>query len=183
MRSRVIYELERPQIRLVALVMFVAFAVSAYQTIDLNFINYDNDDQYYVYVYAHTRRGTLDLVKNIEQIAADHEGTSTGITIVSPDYWPLPWYLRNYDRVGYFGRMAPSAEPLIIANEQQKAEVEANFGGLSPGGVERWQRQKLRIASRRPAAPLRPAQSFVTTDLRISENLGRRPGFCLSTHN
>jgi uncharacterized protein (TIGR03663 family) len=125
---QVIYELERPQIRLVALVMFVAFAVSAYQTIDLNFVNYDNDDQYYVYVYAHTRRGTLDLVKNIEQIAADHEGKSTGITIVSPDYWPLPWYLRNYDRVGYFGRMAPSAEPLIIANEQQKAEVEANFG-------------------------------------------------------
>ena len=40
----------------------------------------------------------------------------------------MPWYLRNYDRVGYFGRMAPSAEPLIIANEQQKAEVEANFG-------------------------------------------------------
>ena len=67
-----------PTIRLVALVMFVAFAVSAYQTIDLNFINYDNDDQYYVYVYAHTRRGTLDLVKNIEQIAADHEGKSTG---------------------------------------------------------------------------------------------------------
>lgn len=125
-----IYELERGQLRVVAMVMFIAFAVSAYQTIDLNFINYDNDKAYYVYVYAHTRRGTLDLVKNIEQIAAEHEGPSTGITIVSPDYWPLPWYLRDFKSVAYFGRMAPSTEPLIIANEKQKAEVEANFGEL-----------------------------------------------------
>jgi hypothetical protein len=114
----------------VALVMFIAFMVSAYQTIDLNFINYDNDHAYYVYVYAHTRRGTLDLVRNIEQIAAEHDGPSTGITIVSPDYWPLPWYLRDFKSVAYFGRMAPSTEPLIIANEKQKAEVEANFGEL-----------------------------------------------------
>ena len=25
---------------------------------NLNFFNYDNDDTYYVYVYAHTKRGT-----------------------------------------------------------------------------------------------------------------------------
>jgi uncharacterized protein (TIGR03663 family) len=125
---QMIYELDRGQIRVVATVLFIAVAVSTYQSIDLNFINYDNDDTYYVYVYAHTRRGTLDLVRNIEQIAAEGAGTQTGITIVSPDYWPLPWYLRDYRRAAYFGRIAASSEQLIIANESQKTEMETNFG-------------------------------------------------------
>lgn len=127
---QVIYELDRGQIRVVAMVLLIAVAVSTYQAIDLNFINYDNDDQYYVYVYAHTRRATLDLVNNIEQIAKERDGFQTGITMVSPDYWPLPWYLRNYPRVAYFGTMAPSTEPVIVAREDQKATMDANFGEL-----------------------------------------------------
>ena len=99
------------------------------QTIDLNFINYDNDDQYYVYVYAHTRRETLKLVDEINQLAQrTHQGSETGMTIVSPDYWPLPWYLRDYKRVGYYGHMTPSTEPIIIAKTDQAAEVQATFG-------------------------------------------------------
>ena len=125
-----IWEIERGQIRIVAMVLVIVLAVSTYQTIDLNFINYDNDHQYYVYVYAHTRRGTLDLVRNVEQIARERDGNETGITIVSPDYWPLPWYLRDFKRTAYYGQMAPSTEPLIIARDSQKAEIEANFGEL-----------------------------------------------------
>jgi uncharacterized protein (TIGR03663 family) len=103
--------------------------VPGYQTIDLNFINYDNDNQYYVYVYAHTRRETLKLVDEINQLAQRmHQGPETGITIVSPEYWPLPWYLRDYKRVGYYGHMTPSTEPIIIARQDQAAEVQATFG-------------------------------------------------------
>jgi hypothetical protein len=117
--------------------------IPGYQTIDLNFINYDNDDRYYVYVYAHTRRETLKLVEEINQLAQrTHQGGETGITIVSPDYWPLPWYLRDYKRVGYFGHMSPSTEPIIIAKQDQAAEVQATFGdryqqvrsGFNPAG-------------------------------------------------
>lgn len=122
-----IYELDKRQLRLVLVLLFIPVCVSTYQTLDLNFKNYDNDNSYYVYVYAHTTRGMLGLVKEIERIAREHSGSQTGITIVSPDYWPLPWYLRNYDRVGYYGRMAPSTEAIIIANENQKPDMEANF--------------------------------------------------------
>lgn len=103
--------------------------IPGYQTIDLNFLNYDNDDQYYVYVYAHTRRETSLLVDEINGIA-NRSGTKseTGITIVSPDYWPLPWYFRDYTRVGYYGHMSASTEPIIIANESQRAEMQATFG-------------------------------------------------------
>jgi predicted membrane-bound mannosyltransferase len=103
--------------------------IPGYQTIDLNFFNYDNDDQYYVYVYAHSRREMLKLVDEINQVAQrTHQGADTGITIVSPDYWPLPWYLRDYKRVGYHGRMTASTEPIIIARQDQAAEVESTFG-------------------------------------------------------
>lgn len=125
-----IYELEGRQWRVTGVVLLLALSFTAYQSIDLNFKNYDNDDSRYVYVYAHTTRGMLDLVKEIERIGNERSGGQTGITIVSPDYWPLPWYLRNYSRVGYYGRLAPSTEPMIIANANQRREIEANFGEL-----------------------------------------------------
>jgi uncharacterized protein (TIGR03663 family) len=123
-----VYDASWSRLRDVIALAVVAVAVNGYQTIDLNFFNYDNDDQYYVYVYAHTRRDTLKLVETIDRIAKQSQGDLTGITIVSPDYWPLPWYLRNYSRVGYFARMAESSEPLIIASESQKAEIQEKFG-------------------------------------------------------
>ena len=103
--------------------------VPGYQTIDLNFLNYDNDDEYYVYVYAHSRRDLLKLVDDVNRIAQrSAKPADTGITIVSPEYWPLPWYLRDHQRVGYYGRMSASTEPVIIASENQRSEVEAVFG-------------------------------------------------------
>ncbi|MEP6743705.1 MAG: flippase activity-associated protein Agl23 [bacterium] len=103
--------------------------IPGYQTIDINFINYDNDNRYYVYVYAHTRRETLKLVERINEIAQrSHQGAAAGITIVSPDYWPLPWYLRDYNRVGYYGRITPSNEPMILASSGQASEMQATYG-------------------------------------------------------
>ena len=122
-----IYEMDRGQLRGVAVSVIAATSISVYQCIDLNFKNYDNDDTYYVYVYAHTKRNMLDLVKEIDRIAKEESGGTTGISIMSPDYWPLPWYLRNYSRVGYFGRMATSSEPLIVVNANQRDEFETRY--------------------------------------------------------
>ena len=156
-----IYDMDHGQLRLASVVLLVAVGVATYQSIDLNFVNYDNDSPKYVYVYAHTRRGMLDLVNQVEQIAKENQGGLTGISIVSPDYWPLPWYFRNFSRVGYFGRMAASSEPIIIANENQKAEAEANFGQFyrqvpskEPDGTfELRPGVKLLLYVRRPEAP------------------------------
>lgn len=137
-----IYELDHRQLRLAAVFLLLALGIAVYQSIDLNFINYDNDNEKYVYVYAHTKRSTINLVNEVERIAKENSGNTTGITIVSPDYWPLPWYFRNFSRVGYYGRMAASTEPVIIANANQKEEIDTNFGhlydqvaGPEPGGT------------------------------------------------
>ncbi len=125
-----IYELDQGQVRLVSVILLIAISVLTYQSIDLNFVNYDNDKPQYVYVYAHTKRGMTELVNEVDRIAKEQSGLQTGITIVSPDYWPLPWYFRNYTRVGYFGQMSASTEPIIIARSDQQPQIEAGFGAV-----------------------------------------------------
>ncbi len=76
---QVIYDWGLGEIRLIIAVMLLAVAISGYKTVDLNFFNYDNDAQSYVYVYAHTRREMLALVDEIEKVAErTKRGTKTG---------------------------------------------------------------------------------------------------------
>lgn len=116
-------ELSRPLV----LVGVLALSICSYQMIVLNFFKYDDD--HYAYVYAHTRRELLDMLDDIDKVAQRNgTGFDTGITIASPEYWPLPWYFRNYKRVGYYQRVAMTSEAIIIASEGQRAEIQATFG-------------------------------------------------------
>lgn len=109
----------------------VAVAVCAYQTIVLNFQQYDNEQ--YPYVYAHTQRGTLELVREVERLAARaRTGTGTGISIAAPEYWPLPWYFRDYTGAGFNGQALPSYNanqtPIVIGRDSQAAQLRAVLG-------------------------------------------------------
>jgi predicted membrane-bound mannosyltransferase len=119
---------ERLSLRVVApLVAGVAVVFSLYQAIDISFFHYDDDT--YAYVYAHTRRDFLSLVREIETIAASNPaGKDIGITVLSPEHWPLPWYLRDYTHVGYWGHVVPTSEPMVIALEPQTVDVEQVLG-------------------------------------------------------
>lgn len=71
------------------------------------------------YVYAHTGEDVPVLVKRIEALARAHpEGKSMFIEVIFPgdDYWPLPWYLRDFSRVGWWRAvdMTVPAAPLIL---------------------------------------------------------------------
>ncbi len=104
-----------------------AIAFSLYQAIDISFISFDNDT--YAYVYAHTNRDFLSLVNEIDKIAeANPAKKAIGIAVVSPEHWPLPWYLREYTRVGYWGRLVPTSEPIVIALQPQVPELERQLG-------------------------------------------------------
>lgn len=102
---------------------------SAYQAIDLSFFAYD-DDVRHPYVYAHTKRDFLGLVDDVESIAAHtREGRQIGITIMAPEHWPLPWYLRDYPNAGYWGQVVTNnVQPIIIAYDSQIADVNRLFG-------------------------------------------------------
>ncbi|HEY6045902.1 MAG TPA: flippase activity-associated protein Agl23 [Pyrinomonadaceae bacterium] len=98
-----------------------------YQLYQLNFVHYDDDQ--YVYVYAHTRRETLVMLDQIDRVANQLKtGNDTGIALLSPEYWPLPWYFRNYHRVGYYQKVVDTTEPIIIASRGQEEEMKTTFG-------------------------------------------------------
>lgn len=113
-----------PHFYLAAAIMLVVFSYQMYQ---LNFVHYDDDG--YAYVYAHTRRETLALVDEVDRISKRLKtGNDTGIALVSPDYWPLPWYFRDYKRVGYYQRIVPTTEPIIIGSMAQEEELQSSYG-------------------------------------------------------
>jgi uncharacterized protein (TIGR03663 family) len=116
----------RMQVFLVAL-LGMALVISAYQAIDLSFFRYDDDSL--PYVYAHTQRQFLDLVERLNQIAVSNpSGVQTNMTIAAVNYWPLPWYLRDYPNVGYWGHVVSTREPVVIAEESQLAELQPILG-------------------------------------------------------
>jgi len=104
-----------------------AVLFSLYQAIDISFVNYDNDA--YAYIYAHTKRDFLGLIDEIDEIAAANTAKKDiGIAVMSPEHWPLPWYLRDYTHVGYWGHVVDTSEPIVIALKPQVPEVERQLG-------------------------------------------------------
>ncbi len=122
-----------PRLRPVAVgAVVLATAANAFLAYDLNFVNYDTDSPRYPYVYVHSTREMLTMLDQIEDIAAEQgTGTDTEITIVSPDYWPLPWYLRDYPKADFWGRLEDVTldQPIIIANTNQREQLAPLIAG------------------------------------------------------
>jgi len=116
----------------------IVLGVLGYQMYELNFVHYDDDQ--YAYVYAHTRRELLTMLDQIDRISNRMgTGTDTGIAIVSPDYWPMPWYLRDYKKVGYYQQIVATNEPIIIGSTAQEEQLKATYGDryvLVPSGKD-----------------------------------------------
>jgi uncharacterized protein (TIGR03663 family) len=106
------------------LVALIASAVLAYQTYDLNFVHYDDDSR--AYVYAHTNREFLELMRQIEHYAEKSgKREDTKIEIVSPDYWPMVWYLRNYKQANFHGHIVDvtDSEMIVAKKRDQDGDV------------------------------------------------------------
>ncbi len=118
-------EAEQPWLFVPVSLLLATFC--GYQLYQLNFIHYDDD--VLPYVYAHTKRQMLTLVDEVERIAQKNgSGTDTGVALVSPDYWPLPWYFRDYKKVGYYTQIVPTNEPIIIGSMAQEEQLRQNYG-------------------------------------------------------
>lgn len=119
-------EFQQPLLMLVLALFIVVFC--GLQLYQLNWVHYDDDQL--PYVYAHTKRQMLAMLDQIDEIAKKNgTGTDTGIAIVSPDYWPLPWYFRDYTKVGYYQQIVPTNEPIIIGSMAQEEQLKATYGG------------------------------------------------------
>lgn len=105
----------------------VAMASCVYKAIQLNFYQYDDNRN--PYVYGQTRREFLSLVDTVNAIAhRSPSGEQTSIAVMSPDYWPLPWYLRDYGRVGYYGGISQERAEIVIGSELEELQLTLLLG-------------------------------------------------------
>ncbi len=106
------------------LLVAVAALMLGYQTYDLNFVRYDDEEM--GYVYAHTKRPFLELMQKIEYYAQKSDlGNAAAVEVVSPDYWPMPWYTYNLPNVTYHGVLvdANTSEMIVAKKNDQDVEV------------------------------------------------------------
>ncbi len=113
---------EKWQKILAPILTVIAVGVLTYQTVELNFFSYDNEKR--PYVYAQTKREFLEMIKKIDEFAEKTgKGKDIGIAIVSKDYWPMPWYVREYQKAVFHGEPVPAnMADLIITSQEQENE-------------------------------------------------------------
>lgn len=80
------------------------------------------------YVYAQTVPDILNLVKRVEGIAAvSEDGFKTVVKVIAPksEYWPLPWYLRRFEHIGWYDALPEDPfSPIIIVSSQLDARLD-----------------------------------------------------------
>jgi uncharacterized protein (TIGR03663 family) len=87
---------------ILASLLLIGIGHLGWQSLQLNFkyeADYSNP-----YVYGHTDKDFFRLVDGIKDVTSTWpEQKDTFIEVVCPDsdYWPLPWYLRDYPNVAY----------------------------------------------------------------------------------
>jgi uncharacterized protein (TIGR03663 family) len=87
------------------------------------------------WVYAHTLESVLGLVERVKAIAAvSPEGTATVVKVMADggDYWPLPWYLREFRRTGWYAGVpvepAEVRAPILIASPGFESAIRESLG-------------------------------------------------------
>lgn len=119
------FESKRMNLMAAAGVLCVSgFAVLTYQMYQLNFVRWDDDEM--VYVYAHTRRGFLDMMREIDKYAQKSgKGRDAVIEIVTPEYWPMTWYTKDYTKANYFGSLIDTKDSEIIVFKKNDQDAQA----------------------------------------------------------
>jgi uncharacterized protein (TIGR03663 family) len=75
-------------------------------------------DRHNPYVYAQTSPGVLELIEKLNGLAeASPAKHHLRINVIGGDFWPLPWYLRSFDQVGWWESPpeAPFAPVTIVS--------------------------------------------------------------------
>lgn len=79
------------------------------------------------YVYAQTSPHERELVERLKAIArVAPEGFATTMKVISPEsYWPLPWTLRDFKRIGWYDEMPADAfAPIVLTSAKLGASLD-----------------------------------------------------------
>ncbi len=106
------------------------------QSLLANFIYYANPSN--PYVYAHTSSDVFTIRDKLEELAkTSPEGHKLAIQIYSrTNLWPLPWYLRNFQRVEWWTEVPDKSPiaPVVLATPEMEAALVRKLYELPPPG-------------------------------------------------
>jgi uncharacterized protein (TIGR03663 family) len=93
------------------------------------------------YAYAHTSDDILGLPTEIQDLTRQNAVARPRIAVIASDPWPLPWYLRHFEQVGFYqpGQQVSEADFYITSTDvsEQYADQLRNFRpeffGVRPG--------------------------------------------------
>jgi uncharacterized protein (TIGR03663 family) len=102
---------------LISLILFLGFAHQVWQSWQLNY-HYPSDP-INPYVYAHPGEDIFLIEKKMREIMrTDSPENKIWVDVVVKDheYWPLPWYLRAWNQIGWWDRVDPATPlaPVIL---------------------------------------------------------------------
>jgi hypothetical protein len=71
------------------------------------------------YAYAHTSEDILGLAAEIQDESRKNAIARPRIAVIASDPWPLPWYLRQFEQVGFYqpGQQVADADFYITSTE------------------------------------------------------------------
>jgi uncharacterized protein (TIGR03663 family) len=124
--------------RIVVVAFFVTFAADlCVQTFVANYLSYADVSN--PYVYAHPTKDILTIARRIEEVSRSYPADSRmPVLVVCPDgdYWPLPWYLRTLENVGYFSDVNEirTPAPVVIASAGLQDRLISRLFEISPPG-------------------------------------------------
>ncbi|NQU25512.1 MAG: TIGR03663 family protein [Candidatus Nealsonbacteria bacterium] len=128
------------------------------------------------YVHTETSGDVMRLARRIEKIASVHpHGLKMHVQVIHSegDYWPLPWYLRDFSRVGYFDKVPRGSMPgavIIMEPRLERPVVEYVMNDPPPGQRPMYQRlpqsEQAVDWQLRPHVPLRV---LVQRDLLVGQ--------------
>jgi hypothetical protein len=107
------------------------------------------------------------VTKRIEELAEVHpDGLSMPVQVICPggDYWPLPWYLRSFNKVWWWTEIDENVmpAPVIIASPSVEPELLRYFDRPPPGKKDLYIPLFDTYIEMRPQVELR---GYVTNDL------------------
>jgi hypothetical protein len=97
------------------------------------------------YAYAHPVQKVVQMADWLNRLATIHpDGYRMVVKVVATNPWPLPWYLRRFERVGYWERPPDALDaPVVIVDnvfspvvdDRLQDEYKVTYYRLRPGTV------------------------------------------------
>lgn len=136
------YQKRLPRLGLIAL-LFIASILLVRGMYLTNFRFYA--DARNPYAYVHPNSDVLEIAQRLQNLAeVSPAGRQMQIKVISEEYWPLPWYLRRFENIGYWNELPanPDSLVIIVSTKLQEAldakllkKYQTEYRGLRPGVI------------------------------------------------